>query len=286
MEKHFGCVKFSDDLKKRIAKESGLSISYGLSSNKTVSKVATNQVKPNGQIEIPFGHEKNYLAPMSVTKIPGIGKEKGFKLLKMGVETIKTFTEIPVKLVCNLFGKDGIDLHRKANGIDESLVIPFREQKSISTEHTFKSDTIDLRFIDQELIRMTEKIAFELRSQKRLTGCVTVKIRYSDFITETKQESITYTGQDHLLIKKVKELFKKLYNRRQLIRLIGVRFTDLIPGVYQIHLYDDTQELIKLYQAMDSVKKQYGEQYLIHAAGCPNSSYQPISGKLFKAFNI
>jgi DNA polymerase IV len=286
MEKHFGCLKFSDDLKKKVAKESGLSISYGLSSNKTVSKVATNQVKPNGQIEIPFGHEKNYLAPLSVTKIPGIGKERGFKLLKMGVEAIKTFTEIPVKMVCNLFGKDGIDLHRKANGIDESLVVPFKEQKSISTEHTFQNDTIDLRFIDQELIRMTEKIAFELRSQNRLTGCVTVKIRYSDFVTETKQESITYAGQDHLLIKKVKELFKKLYNRRQLIRLVGVRFTDLIPGVYQIHLYDDTQELIKLYQAMDSIKKQYGEQYLIHAAGCANPTYEPIAGKLFKAFNI
>jgi DNA polymerase IV len=286
MEKHFGCLKFSDELKNKVAKESGLSISYALASNKTVSKVATNQVKPNGQIEIPFGYEKTYLAPLSVMKIPGIGKERGYKLLKMGVETIKTFTEVPVKLVCNLFGKEGISLHSKANGVDESPVIPFREQKSISTEHTFQADTIDMRFIHQELIRMTEKIAFDLRSQNKLTGCITVKIRYSDFVTETKQESITYTAQDHILIKKVKELFNKLYNRRQLIRLVGVRFTDLIPGIYQIHLYDDTQELIKLYQAVDSIKKQFGEQYLIHAAGCEQSNYQPITDKLFKIFNI
>jgi DNA polymerase-4 len=286
MEKHFGCLKFSEELKKKVSKESGLSISYGLASNKLISKVATNEVKPNGQIEIPFGNEKCFLSPLSIMKIPGIGKERGYKLLKMGVETVKTLSEIPVKLMYNLLGKDGIDLHRKANGIDESPVIPFREQKSISTEETFQTDTIDMVFINTELVRMTEKIAFDLRSQNRLTGCVTVKIRYSDFVTETKQESITYTAQDHILLKKVKELFTKLYNRRQLIRLIGVRFTDLISGIYQIHLYNDTEELIKLYQAVDSVKKQYGEQYLIRASGCESNKQHSIGHKLFKAFKV
>jgi DNA polymerase-4 len=169
----------------------------------------------------------------------------------------------------NLLGKNGIDLHRKANGIDESPVVPYREQKSISTEETFQTDTIDTRFIYKELVRMTEKISFELRSQNRLAGCITVKIRYSDFQTETKQASIQYT----------------VYTRRQLIRLIGVRFTDLIPGIHQIHLFDDTQELIKLYQAIDSVKKQYGENFLIRAAGC-QTKHQPIAGKLFKGFKI
>jgi DNA polymerase-4 len=271
MDRFFGCLKFSDELKHKVNKESGLSISYGLASNKLVSKVATNEVKPNGQIEIPFGNEKTFLAPLSVMKMPGIGKETGYKLLKMGVETVKTLSEIPVNMMHNLLGKTGIELHRRANGIDETPVVPYREQKSISTEETFQTDTIDMRFIHKELTRMTEKIAFQLRSQNRLTGCVTVKIRYSDFQTEIKQASIPYTSADHVLFKKVKELFGKLYNRRQLIRLIGVRFTDLIPGTYQIHLFDDTQEVIKLYQAIDSVKKQYGEQYLIRAAGCENN---------------
>jgi DNA polymerase-4 len=271
MDKFFGCLKFSDELKHKVNKESGLSISYGLASNKLVSKVATNEVKPNGQIEIPFGNEKTFLAPLSVMKMPGIGKETGYKLLKMGVETVKTLSEIPVNMMHNLLGKTGIELHRRANGIDETPVVPYREQKSISTEETFQTDTIDMLFIHKELTRMTEKIAFQLRSQNRLTGCVTVKIRYSDFQTEIRQASIPYTSADHVLLKKVKELFGKLYNRRQLIRLIGVRFTDLIPGTYQIHLFDDTQEVIKLYQAIDSVKKQYGEQYLIRAAGCENN---------------
>lgn len=285
MGKYFGCKKFTDEVKKKVVKESGLSISYGLSSNKLISKVATGEVKPNGQLEIPFGNEKNFLAPLNIMKIPGIGKETGYKLLKMGVETVKTLSDIPVEMMHNLLGKQGVELHRRANGIDESPVIPYREQKSISTEETFPTDTIDMGFIHKELVRMTEKIAFELRSQNRLTGCVTVKIRYSDFRTETRQASIAYTSADHVLLVKVKELFAQLYQRRQLIRLIGVRFTDLIPGTYQIHLFDDTQELIRLYQAIDSVKKQYGESFLIRAAGC-ESKQPPLAESLFRAFRI
>ncbi len=90
MDKFYGCRKFTDELKKKVSKESGLPISYGLASNKLISKVATNEVKPNGQLEIPFGNEKIFLAPLSVMKIPGIGKETGYKFLKMGVETVKT----------------------------------------------------------------------------------------------------------------------------------------------------------------------------------------------------
>lgn len=268
MDKFFGCRRFSDELKQRVNDQTGLSISYGLASNKLISKVATNEIKPNGQLEIPFGNEKNFLAPLSIMKIPGVGKETGYKLLKMGIETVKTLSEIPVKLMYNLLGKNGNELHRRANGIDESPVVPYREQQSISTEQTFETDTIDTTFMYTQLVRMTEKIAFELRSKNKLTGCISVKIRYSDFQTEQKQISIDYTANDHELLKKAKELFNKLYTRRQLIRLIGIRFSDLIPGTYQINLFNDTQEQIKLYQAIDSVKKQYGEKYLIRATGC------------------
>ena len=267
MEKFFGCQKFSSELKNKITRESGLTISYGLASNKLVSKVATGEVKPNGQIEIPFGDEKNFLFPLSIMKIPGIGNETGYKLMKMGVETVKTLSEIPADMMYNFMGKNGIELHRKANGIDDTPVVPYREQKSISHEETFQTDTIDINFLHSELIRMTEKAAFELRAQNRLTGCVSVKLRYSDFQTEQKQSTISYTASDHVLIQKVNELFTKLYAKRQLIRLIGVRFTDLIPGTHQIDLFDDTEESIRLYQAIDSVKKQYGEQFLVRAAG-------------------
>ncbi len=267
MDKFFGCLQFTDQLKKRINKESGLPISWGLASNKLISKVATNEVKPNGQLEIPFGNEKGFLAPLSVIKIPGVGKETGYKLLKMGVETVKILSEIPVEMMENLLGKSGIDLWRKANGIDETPVIPYHEQKSISTETTFQTDTIDMAFLHSQLVRMTEEIAFQLRQQNKLTGCVTVKVRYSNFETFTKQITIPYANADHVLLKIASELFNKLYERRLLIRLLGIRFTHLIPGNYQINLFEDTQEMINLYQAIDSVKKRFGEKKIIRAVG-------------------
>ena len=267
MDKFFGCKKFTDELKTKVIRESGLPVSYGLASNKLISKVATNEVKPNGQLEIPFGYEKNFLAPLSIMKIPGIGTKTGYKLLKMGVETVKLLSQIPVDLLYNLFGKFGTEIWRRAHGIDDSPVIPYHEQKSISTENTFQSDTIDMEFLNSELIRMTEKIAFELRKQNRLTGCVTVKIKYSDHATHTIQRTIPYTNADDVLLKVAKELLAKLYSRRLLLRMVGIRFTHLIPGTYQINLFDDTQEKIKLYQAIDSVKRSYGEQYLRRASG-------------------
>ena len=267
MDKYFGCLKFTNELKSKIIKESGLPISYGLASNKLIGKVATNEVKPNGQIEIPFGNEKCFLAPLSIAKIPGIGKQTAILLLKMGVETVKVLSDIPVEMMQNLLGKNGSELWRRANGIDETPVIPFHEQKSISTENTFGQDTIDMNFLHGEMVRMTEKIAFDLRRQNKLTGCVTVKLRYSNFDTFTKQKTIPYTNADHVLFKTAKELFERLYDRRMLIRMVGIRFTNLIPGNYQINLFQDTQEMIKLYQAIDSVKRRFGEGMVVRAGG-------------------
>jgi DNA polymerase-4 len=265
MDKYFGCRLFATDVKKKVCNESGLPVSFGLASNKLVSKVATNEIKPNGQIEIPFGFEKGFLAPLSIIKIPGIGKETAMLLLKMGVETVSVLSNIPVEMLQNLLGKNGAELWRRANGIDDSPVIPYHEQKSISTENTFDSDSIDLNFMYGELNRMTEKIAFQLREQNRLTGCVTVKLRYSNFETFTRQVSIPYTNADHVLLKVARDLFNGLYERRLLVRLIGIRFTHLIPGNYQISLFDDTTESINLYQAIDSVKHRFGEHLIMRA---------------------
>ncbi len=267
MDKFFGCSQYTIDLRNKIEKESGLSISYGLASNKLISKVSTNEVKPHGQIEIPFGEEKEFLAPLPIEKMPMVGDKTSHLLRQMGVETIRILSQIPVEMMINLLGKNGIELWRRANGIDETPIIPYHEQKSIGTENTFETDTIDINFLHKELVRMTERIAFELRDNNKLTGCITVKLRYSDFQTETTQATIPYTGADHVLLATAKELFNKLYKRRQLVRLIGVRFSHLVPGNYQISLFDDTQEMIRLYQAIDSVKHQYGEQFVIRAAG-------------------
>ncbi len=263
MDKFFGSMKWTAELRQHIMRETQLPVSFGLASNKMISKVATNEAKPNGQLEILFGNEKSFLAPMPVEKLPMVGKETASQLHRRGVETVKTLSEIPLSLLEAWLGKNGISLWNKANGIDESPVVPYHEQKSISTENTFHTDTIDMQFIHAELVRMTEKIAFELRQQDKLTGCVTVKIRYSDFETVTKQMTIPYSSSDHVLLEKVKELFTKLYDRRLLIRLIGVRFSHLVHGNHQISLFDDTQEMISLYQAIDNIKNRFGWQYLM-----------------------
>ena len=266
MDKFFGCSKYSRELKQFIIKETGLPISYALASNKLVSKVATNEVKPNGQLEIPFGTERSYLAPLKIDRLPGVGDKTKILLINMGIHKVETLSKIPVELLTNLMGKPGIDLHRKANGIDESPVIPFHEAKSISTEQTFQQDTIDLRFLNAQLVRMTEKIAFQLREETKLTGCIAVKIRYSDFDTHTSKQTVPYTNQDHIILQTVKELFTRVNSRRLLIRLIGVRFSNLIPGNYQIDLFDDTQEKVSLYQRIDSIKRQFGEKIIQKAS--------------------
>ncbi|HXB93606.1 MAG TPA: DNA polymerase IV [Puia sp.] len=267
MDKFFGCSLFARELKARVLKESGLPVSYGLASNKLISKVATGEIKPNGQLEIPFGKEKSFLAPLPVSRLPGIGKDTAYKLIRRGVETIRTLSEIPVEMLETLLGKNGIDLWQKANGLDESPIIPYREQKSISTERTFETDTINLHFLHAELVRMTESIGFELRKQDRLTGCMTIKLRYSNFDTVARQKTIDYTNADHILLHTAREIFEKLFDRRMLIRLLGIRFTRLVPGNYQIKLYEDTPEMIRLYQSIDSVKRQFGEKALSRAVG-------------------
>ncbi len=267
MDKFFGCIQYSQELRKKITKETGLPISNGVSTNKLVSKVATDEAKPNGQLQVPSGNEKNFLAPLEVSKLPMVGEKTATLLRQMGVVTIRTLSDIPLEMMENLMGKNGIELWRRANGIDETPVVPYQEQKSISTESTFESDTIDIRFMQAQLVKMTERIGFELRQQNKLTGCITVKIRYSDFNTLTKQCTIAYTSADHILIKKVKELFNKLYDRRLLVRLIGVRLSHLVPGNYQIDLFEDTSEMIRLYQALDSLNYRYGRYLIMRASG-------------------
>lgn len=266
MDKFFGTVRYVQHLREKIIQESGLSISHAMSTNKLISKVATNECKPNGQMEVVAGNEKSFLAPLPIEKMPMVGNQTATLLRRMGVETISILSQIPVEMLTNLLGKNGIDLWRKANGIDETPIVPYHEQKSIGTENTFETDTIDIQFLHRELVRMTEKIAFELRCNNKLTGCITVKIRYSDFQTLTMQSTIAYTANDHILLQKVREIFTKLYDRRMLVRLVGVRFTHLVAGSYQINLFEDSQEVISLYRAIDSVKKQFGENLLFRGA--------------------
>lgn len=269
VDRFFGCSQFMIELKDRIRKESGLPISYALASNKLVSKVATDDAKPDGRKEIAHGLEKSYLAPLRIERMPGIGQKTSTLLQQMGVRTIKVLSEIPVPMMQNLLGKNGVDLSRKANGIDPTPIVPYSEQKSMGTEETFQQDTIDLKFLNSEIIRMTEKLAFQLRQSGKLTGCITVKLRYSNFDTVSKQMVISYTASDAVLIRKAKELFSKLYEKRMLVRLIGVRFSHLVHGSQQINLFEDTEEAVRLYQAMDAMRNRFGDEIVKRAISVP-----------------
>lgn len=260
MDRYFGTYQFTRELRQKIMRESGLPISFGLSVNKTVSKIATGEAKSGPERELYVQREqvRPFLNPLSIRKIPMLGP-KTFSLLRnMGVAKIETLSQLPPDIMERVLGKNGIDLWRKANGIDPSPVERYYERKSIGSEQTFESDTTDLRQLNEWLVRMTEKLAFELRTRNKLTACVVVKIRYSDFDTHTIQKRIAYTAFDHVLIREAKDLLQRLYTRRVLVRLLGVRFTHLVSGSQQLSLFEDRPEQVQLYQAMDRIRKRFG----------------------------
>ena len=258
MDKFYGCYKWTNELAQTITKETGLPISFALSVNKTVSKIGTGESKPKGNLEIPESQVKHFLNPLSVKKIPMVGDVTFQLLSRIGIRTIQTLSEMPAEVLQQMIGKNGIELWKKANGIDNNPVEPYKERKSVSTEQTFIQDSIDIKTMKAILVGMVEKLAYQLRSEQWLTSTVVVKIKYANFDTQTKQCSIAYTSADHVLIKTVTELFDKLYDRRMRLRMIGINFNGLVRGTYQINLFEDTLEMIALYQAMDKMKKRFG----------------------------
>jgi len=267
MEKFFGTWKLAMHLKDKILKETGLPISFGVSINKTVSKIATGTAKPAGQRKIEPGTEKDFLAPLSVRKIPGVGTETYKTLRNLGIQYIHTLQQMPMELMERTLHKPGVELWKKAQGIDHSKLEPFHERKSIGTERTFERDTTDLQKIKGILTAMTENLAFQLRRGGRLCACVAVKIRYSDFQTVSMQKQIAYSSADHVLIPLVGELFQRLYNRRMLIRLVGVRFSDLVSGGVQLRLFEQVPQAHQLYEAMDRMRERFGDRAVVRASG-------------------
>lgn len=281
MDKYYGCYKFSGELRQKIIKETGLPISLGLSANKTVSKVATGEAKPNNQIKIDHGSEKNFLAPLSIQKIPMVGKKTYQTFRHLGVQKIETVQKMPVEMLESVFGKNGREIWKKANGIDNRELIQYHERKSISNERTFGQDTTDITKLRTTISAMAENLAYQLRSGQKLTSCIAVKIRYSDFNTYTKQLKIPYTSADHILMPQVLDLFDQLYNRRLLIRLVGVRFSSLVSGNYQMSLFEDTQRTAELYKAMDRIRNKYGSRSVTRASTLGARTI----GNMFNPFN-
>jgi DNA polymerase-4 len=266
---------WSHELREKIIKETGLPISFGLSENKTVSKIATSESKPNGEKQILHGLEKSFLAPLSIRKIPGIGEKTNSTLQKMGISKIETIQNMPMIAMQKVLQDNGATIWRKANGIDKSPIEPFTEQKSMSKETTFDKDTTNAEHLQNVLVAMIDSLAFDLRKLHKITGCVTLKLKYSDFQTHTFQATIPYTASDHVLLQKATELFRKNYNRRVLIRLIGVKFSNLVSGFNQINLFEDTEEKINLYNALDKIRLRFGENAIGKAVALRDKKDKP-----------
>ena len=267
MDRFFGCYQWTTEVAESIKKNTGLPISFAVSANKTVAKIGTGEAKPLGKIEIPNREIQPFLNPLSIKKIPMVGNVTFQLLSRIGIRQIKTLAEMPVDVLQQMIGKNGAELWKKANGIDDSPVVPYSERKSLSAEHTFAQDSIDLENMRSIISGMVEQLAFQLRQEKWLTSVVTIKIRYANFDTETKQCRISYTSADHTLLKYALELFKKLYTRRMRLRLIGIRFSGLVHGSHQMLLFENTEELMNLYQSMDRIKSRFGKTAVGRASG-------------------
>lgn len=281
MDRFFGCYQYASEMRTKIIRETGLPISFGLSANKVVSKVATNEAKPNNQLKIDVGFEKPFLAPLSIKKIPMVGDKTYQTLRNLGLRQVVNIQEMPMDVMQRVLGANGRVIWKRANGIDNTPVIPFCERKSISTERTFDKDTIDVVMLRGILIAMTENLAYQLRRGEKLTACIAVKIRYSDFNTYSKQLRIPYTSADHILIPKILDMFKTLYNRRLLVRLVGIRFSHLVSGNYQINLFEDTEETLNLYNAMDYIRNRYGDKSVVRASAMGKNTI----GRMHNPFN-
>ena len=272
MDKFFNVSQYARNLRELIIKETGLPISCGLSSAKYISKIATNEAKPNGFLEVPHGKEKEFLWPLKIEKINGVGKQTELQLKNFGIYTIEDIARTPVELLEKYAGSWGQSLWKKAQGIGSADIETDWEQKSMSRENTFHENISDINFLYSELVRLTEQNAYDLRSDEKLTGCVTVKIRYPDFETTSRQETIDYTSLDDQLIAKVRDLFTKLYRKAQPVRLLGVRFSQLIPFTMQMNLFNNNEEKLNLYKAVDNIKTRFGGQSIIKAITVKNKN--------------
>jgi DNA polymerase-4 len=267
MDKYFNPYQWTIDLRQEIIDKTGLPISFGLAANKMVAKIAANEAKPNGYLHIAFGREKEFLASLKVNKIPGVGEHMYQALRELGIETIADVARQPIELLENRFGKYGGDLWNKAHGIHHSEVVPYYEAKSISTESTFEENITDVNRLMTELVGMTERVAYELRQDNKMAGCIAVKIRYPDFETTSRQTTITYTFYDDELIPKAKDLFHKLWRRGQPVRLMGIRLSELTDEAVQTNLFSDVEKKTELYKAIDDVKNRFGRNSLTKGGG-------------------
>lgn len=258
MDRFFGCFDWTKQLSNKISKESGLNPSWALSVNKTVSRIGSFDTSPSRPRNIDFSNVRPFLNPLPIQRLPKVGDTTVQLLSRIGIRQIGMVSEMPYTVLQKMLGKRGKIIWQRANGIDMEPVEPYSEKKEIFMEHDFEMDCLDISTIRGQLIAMVEQLAFRLRQDNLVTSKIIVKVKYNNLDTETKRSKVNYTSLDHILKKEVQLMFSKLYHRRMRLVKIGVRFSDIVPGSHQINLFEDTGEILSLYNALDTIRNKYG----------------------------
>ena len=273
-EQLFGSpVRTARLIQRRVQEELNLSISVGLATNKLVAKVASDHQKPAGFTVVFPGKEAEFLAPLPVERLPGVGPALLQQLRDRGVVTVDDLVRVPSHLLRLSFGDWGEMLAHRARGQDLRQVVPRAEVKSISREHTFDEDTSDVSLLESTLIALTEDVCGRLRHKRLEARTVTIKIRYSDFVTHTCSHTLPRPlDVDEILFREVLDLFRQGRRRRYHLRLVGVGVSNLVPRAWQDDLFDQELPLLReLDLKLDAIRNKYGKDAIRRGATRPYS---------------
>ncbi len=248
-------------IKQRIKDELGLTASIGIAGGKVVAKVASELSKPDGLLEVAIGNERSFLAPLAIARLPGIGKKTEQKLNGLGINTIGNLSTLPLKALKSHFGASGEVLYRFARGIDDREVEPPAAAKQISRETTFAKDSRDRAFLKATLRYLGERVGADLRQKGKRARCITLKLRYADFTTITRRQTLPQTtdSDQTIFATGVKLLNRELAGERQPVRLIGIGVSELVEAGRQLDMLDTSaQRQEQLNKAIDRIRQKYG----------------------------
>jgi len=263
------CMK----LKSKIRDETRLTASVGLAPTKMAAKIASDLEKPDGFVEVDAGRLLDFLWPLNISRIWGLGEKSGKTLREMGIATIGDLAKTDIEELVRVFGKHGLYFWQLANGIDERTVEHARGPKSISSEITFEEDTVDASKIESALMMLCEKVSGRLRDENFKCRTITLKIRLAPFQTFTRSVSFGKgTNFADALYKKTKELYNDFKRMNKRVRLLGVKASGIFLADIKDDLFVDPQDdrNREIHIAIDRIKKQFGDGSIYRAGILPH----------------
>ncbi len=260
-------ARIASSVKRRIRETTGLTASVGVASSKLVAKIASDFEKPDGLTVVSADRLQEFLDPLSVRRLPGLGRKAGERVEALGLKTLGELRRAPDAILWPLFGRHSQRVRERASGIDGRPVVTDRDEKSVSAEDTFDRDIGDARTLEAELTRLADRACVRIRAKSLVAGCVAVKIRRHDFATFTRRRTIAPPTQNRRTISSVAaELLARwlVEHPGAKLRLLGVALTDLNPAT-QLGLFHDVRPGPGLDTAVDAICERFGRRALRRA---------------------